>query len=153
MSVNPIFYGGPFMWRSLLLTLVLFTGCLQHEVNPDPDLTPLPVPPPVEPIGPGSLKVFILYESDDINKLPPAQVNAIQSSKLRAWFESHQADYRIWDQHTDVTHAEPFWQKAIKLPHGPLPWMWISANQKSQEGALPPTLEATLKLLDASVQP
>lgn len=141
--------GDLIMWRSLLLAVVLISGCLQHDTNPTPD--PQPVPQPVEPIEPGLTKVLILYESDDFKTLPPSQVNAIQSAKLRKWLDVHQADYRIWDKDTDATHADPFWQKSLKLPHGALPWMWISANGKSRDGAMPKTIDDTLKTLDAAL--
>ena len=137
------------MWRYLLLATVLFAGCLQHDVAPTPD--PPPVPQPVEPVDPGALKVLILYENDDFPQMPPSQVNAIQSTKLRGWLIEHRADFRIWDQHTDTRHADPFWQKSIKLPHGKLPWMWVSTNNKSHDGGMPTTIEDTLKLLDTTV--
>lgn len=142
------------MWR-FLLSLLLLCGCLRQDVLPvDPVNPPTPVVDPVTPpapIEPGSLKVLILYESSEKHLLPPSQLNALHSLNVVEWLESHQADYRIWDQHADTSHAEPFWQQAIKLPHGPLPWIWITGpGIKGVNGPYPTTDAEVVQLLERS---
>lgn len=155
-SRNPTPVIGPVVMLALLvgqcLGLLLLVGCLRPDVGPGPDVIPVTPVTPVEPLDPSGLKVLVLYESDDLGKLPPAQVHAIQSRKVRAWLDSHQADYRIWDQHTDTTHSPDFWRQAMKLPRERLPWIWISDAKSSRDGPLPANTDAVLQLLDSTLK-
>ena len=100
-----------------LWLILLLCGCLVPDpvpVIPDDGQKPAPVVPSVE----GPLKVLILYEADtaEFQKLPPSQILAIQSLKLRNFLQAKGADWRIWDQHVNTASEPKFWQDAIKMP-------------------------------------
>ncbi len=143
------------MWR-LLISLLLLAGCLRQDILPIDHIEPPtpvvdPVTPPA-PLEPGSLKVLILYESSEKHLLPQSQLNALHSLNVIEWLESHQADYRIWDKDTNTSHAGQFWQQAITLPHGPLPWIWITGpGVKGVNGPYPKTDAEVVQLLEQSV--
>lgn len=142
------------LW-SLIVLVAFLPGCLRQDILPD--VTPPPVVvDPVDPVTPDTndpLRVLILYEQDDLKHLPPSQVDALQSLKVLDWLDSHGADYRIWDQHVKTQFAPEFWQQAVQLPHGKLPWIWISGKgHRGVNGAFPESTDAVLQLLDSTVK-
>lgn len=133
--------------RYLLLFLILFGGCLRPDAVPP---APKPVDPVVDPVVTnGTMRVLILHENDDRRNYSPETIATLNSPELKQWLTDHKADWRIWDQHVDTQYADPFWQKAVKLPHGELPWIWISPadGSKGVNGPLPKTLAETMELL------
>lgn len=133
--------------RYLLLFLVLLGGCLRPDAVPP---APKPVDPAVDPVVTnGTMRVLILHENDERRNYSPETIATLNSPELKQWLTDHKAEWRIWDQHVDTQYADPFWQKAVKLPHGELPWIWISPadGSKGVNGPLPKTLAETMELL------
>lgn len=133
--------------RYLLLLLVLLSGCLRPDPVPVDPKPPVPVVDPV--ITDGKLKVLILFEADELPGLPTEQLLAIQGPEVRDWLTSHNADWRIWDQHIDTKFADKFWQDAVKLPRDSLPWIWITGGTgKGVKGPLPKSSSEIIALLE-----
>lgn len=136
-----------FCWAFALLLLILCSGCLRPDPVPVDPKPPVPVVDPV--VTTGAMRVLILHENDDRAKYSWDTIETLSSPKLIEWLNTHKAEWRIWDQNIDTQYAEPFWQKAVDLPHGDLPWIWISPadGSKGVNGPLPKTLAETLELL------
>ena len=132
------------MIKHLLVILVLLvSGCLQKtSVEPAPKVEPVVVS--------SGLKMLLLYENDpaELVKLPQSQLSIIQSQKLRAKLKEAGADFRIWDKDVNVSNETEYWKNAIKLPHGPLPWIWISNGSDGVNGPLPKSLDDMIKLVE-----
>lgn len=85
---------------------------------PDPGPTP-PDPTPPAPVPTGPLRVLILYESEDLPKMPPGQLDALYSRKVRdALNDACASDgpvkaWRIWDKDTDASASSREWQAAL----------------------------------------
>lgn len=137
--------------RYWLLFLIALLGCVQPTTPPAPLPTPdvQPVEPPAPVVTDGKLRVLILFEADDIPSLPVEQMLALQGPEVRAWLTSHNADWRIWDQHIDTKFSDKFWQDAVKLPRDSLPWIWITGgNGKGAKGPLPKSAAEIIALLE-----
>lgn len=135
--------------RYLLLLLILMGGCLRPDAVPPGPTPPAPVVDPNPPAPAGVMRVLILHENDDRRNYSPETIATLNSPELKAWLTDHKAEWRIWDQNVDTQYADPFWQKAVKLPHGDLPWIWISPadGSKGVNGPLPKSLAETMELL------
>lgn len=135
--------------RYLLLFLILLSGCVRPEVSPQPNPDQVVNPPTPVAID-AKLRVLILFENDELGRLPTSQLLAIQGPQIRDWLKANNAEFRIWDQHTDTQYADKFWQEAIKLPHQSLPWIWISGGKdgKGVNGPLPQSADDVIALLE-----
>lgn len=101
------------------------------------------VKPPIE----GGNAVLIVYESGKL--LPVQQAPIINSTRLRDWAESHQAEFRAWDYRTQVTRAEDSrFVPALKASRPSLPWLYGTIGGKGVDQALPQNIDATLQALD-----
>jgi hypothetical protein len=114
---------------------------------------PVDPPKPPAPIVADGLHVLIVYESADLQKLPPGQLSALKSQTVRDYLdgrcakENGVAAWRIWDADVDTKESSKAWQDAMKRPRASLPWIVISDGKSGFEGPLPGTVDATLELL------
>jgi len=114
----------------------------------------LPIPLPVKPIEQPGFRVLMVYESEDLTKLPPAQKSVLQSTIVREYLnakcskgaDGKTPDYRILDAHTDTTSDSKWWQDAMKRKRDSLPWIVISDGTTGYEGPLPKTVDEALAL-------
>lgn len=150
----------------------LFTACVN---NPDATAAPLtaskwvvvtatqPMVDPVKPLKPDGKSPFaepglhclILYESDALQNLPTAQQDAINSTAVRTYLDTHcvrEADgtpsYRIWDDDVDARNDLPLWQKALaSAPRDNGPYIAVGGERGGYVGKLPGDEAALLDLL------
>ncbi len=123
---------------------------------------PGPGPPPVPPVPPGpvpipttGLKVMLIYETADLEKLPPKQLSIINAKPIRDYLNAKtvpttDGGKRGWyftDQNTDFSGESKTWQDAIRRPRSQVPWLIISNGTSGYEGPLPADVTATLELL------
>ncbi len=155
----------PFLkWASQIVLTAVLTVALLHmpgcpTPGPLPPVPPGPVPP-VPPVPPGpvqGLRVLILEESADRNKLPLGQLAIILGTQMRTFLDaktptgkdgkSHQ--WRIWDKDVSADNDEPEWKAMLARPHPTLPWI-VLADAKGTvafEGPLPATVDETVSLI------
>lgn len=108
---------------------------------------PPPVPDVDPPIPTAEFRVLILEETADRSKLPLSQLSVITSAPLRTWLKENGVKWRVWDQNIDAANEDAAWQAALKLPHGPLPWIHVSNGTTGFSGPLPLTVEETKTLI------
>lgn len=142
--------------------------------KPDPKPDPKPVDP--APIPEAGLRVMIVYESQDLPKMPPAQSAIIYGAKVREYLNANcvvgpdgkTREYRFWDADVDASGESKLWQGAFKRsktkiaewepikdadgkvigPSSALPWLLISNPGKGGfEGPLPADVDAFLSLV------
>lgn len=121
--------------------------------GPNPPQPPGPTPP--APIPGDGLRVLIVYESADLSKLPPAQLNVLYAKSVRDYLDSHcvkgpdgkTPEYRIWDQNVPTANEAKTWQDAMKRSRSGLPWLIVSNGKTGFEGPLPPNTDAMLRTL------
>lgn len=107
------------------------------------------LPPAVDPIPGDEFRVLLVYESDDLDNYPRAQVDAMYSSEVRQYLMANcpANGYRILDQHADTGLDLPIWQEAMKRERKSLPWLVIDAKGGGYEGPMPADSAALLDLL------
>ena len=98
--------------------------------------------------------MLILLEKDDDTKLPPSQLDAINSFVVRSYLNQkcpkvgNQPEYRIWDKDTNPANESKLWQDAFNKAKGKeTPWIIVSNGKTGFEGPLPKTVEALLALV------
>lgn len=117
-----------------------------------------PKPPPVDPTpapAPGTspfpadagFKVLVVYEKDELAKLPQSQLAAITSADVRAYLtaKAGQDGYVFTDK--DVSYSAKLWADAMKRERKSLPWIVVGNGKTGYEGPLPGNVDDTLKLL------
>jgi hypothetical protein len=131
--------------RYLILALLL-AGCMP-PAHPKPPEIDVPAPDVIDDDSP--LRVLIVYERDDVRKLPQDQRDIIDGPAFRAWLKEHDADWRIWDQHVDASSAaDPFWRDALKQPRTGVPWLYASKGSDAISGPLPSNVELSTKAVE-----
>ena len=118
-------------------------------VSPDPVPVPEPPIPDVDPPIPGdSLSMLIVEEVNDRGDLSADQVGIFTSVPLREWLDSHDVEWRIWDQNVETKFEAEKWRQALAKPRDALPWIYVSNGKSGYSGPLPETVEATIELLE-----
>lgn len=122
---------------------------------PGPGPGPAPTPNPVNPapIPEPGFRVLILFESMEV--LPAAQQSILTGKRVRDYLDAKcvtepdgkTKGYRIWDKDTVSDADLPVWSKAMKRPHGSIPWIIVSNGTTGFEGPLPATVDEALSLL------
>lgn len=105
---------------------VVVEGETPAPVPPRPVDPPSPVDPPAPtPVPTGPLRVLVLYESEDLPRMKPGQLDALYSRKVRdALDDACAADgpvkaWRVWDRDTDASAASKEWQAALARARRP----------------------------------
>jgi len=139
---------------ALGVALTLGKTACDQKPNPEPiPVDPTPAPKPPAPIVGDGLHVLIVYESADLQKLPPGQLSALKSQTVRDYLdgrcakENGVAAWRIWDADVDTKESSKAWQDAMKRSRQSLPWLIISDGRSGYEGPLPGNVADTLELL------
>jgi hypothetical protein len=129
--------------------------------SPDPQPTPpTPTPPPgptpdPAPIPEAGFRVLMVYETGEVQKLPPAQGSVLYSKQIRDYLDSKcvvgrdgkTREWRIWDKDIDTTNETAIWQSAMKRDRKSVPWIVISNGKTGFEGPLPASVSEALALL------
>lgn len=117
--------------------------------NPPPGPNPTPAPIPLS-----GLRVLILEETGDRQKLPPSQAAILTSTEVRSLLNTKCAkgrdgspEFRLFDADADLSLQEKHWQDAAKLKRDSLPWLVISDGKQGYQGPLPPTIPDMLALI------
>lgn len=121
---------------------------------PPPNPPPGPHDPPAPPIPLSGLRVLILEETGDRQKLPSSQAAILTSTEVRAVLNTKCAkgpgglpEFRLFDADADLSLQEKHWQDAAKLKRDSLPWLVISDGKQGYQGPLPPTIPDMLALI------
>ena len=126
--------------------------------DPDDDDEDEPTDAPFPAPG---FSVLMLYEAQEVNKLPTSQQAIFSSPDLREWLASNcikltdsRPASRLWDNSLsdeEVKNAPPTMRNALPLvrsqANGRLPWIAISNGSSGYTGELPKTINETLELL------
>lgn len=120
-----------------------------------PPGSPKPIDPPVDPapIPFDGNRVLIVYETGKV--YPSATQGIIFGQKVRDYLNSKcvigkdgkTREWRIFDQDIDASGDSPLWAGAMARKRTAVPWIVISTGKAGFEGALPATVDETLKLL------
>lgn len=139
-------------WLPWALVLVLLLnqqgGCNIHW--PTPDHGPTPAPIPAE-----GLHVLFVWDKQKANEYDRGQLEAIQSSAVRLYLDSHAAkgadgktpEYRMFETTSDVSQESKLFKDAFARPRSSLPWVWIVKGNRGYEGPVPKTPDELLALL------
>lgn len=109
-----------------------------------------------EPAAAGALRVVVVYESAELPKLPPDQLNCLYSLRVREYLDSHCAkgpdgktpEFRIYDKDSDPSKDSPAMAQLFGRQRKSLPWIVVAkGNRIVAEAPLPGDTEAMLKLL------
>lgn len=123
-------------------------------VDPKPTPAPTPTPASTSPFAADGLHVMIVYESED--NLPPAQQSIIFGKEFRDYLnvncvvgpDGKTKAWQIWDKDVDSASAPKVYRDAFARPRKSIPWIIVGDGKTGYEGALPATVEATIKLID-----
>lgn len=127
---------------------------------------PVPIPDPVVEVdtapfpSPDGLRVLILVETEDNNKLLPGHQEILFGEMVRKWLaentirETGSAGYRIWDDDytaEQLARVGAVWRNAYEVAKaksaGKLPWVVAAKGNKGYNGPLPGTADEFIKLL------
>lgn len=125
------------------------------SVAPTPDPKPPGPTPDPTPMPQGELRVLIVYESEDLPKLPDAQRAIVYSLKVRKALDAACADdgarkgYRMFDKDIDASGDTKGWADLMKKDRPALPYVYFTRGGAiAYEGALPADVPSFLALLD-----
>lgn len=124
-----------------LLTLFVLVGCPVYDNGPGPAPEPKPSPLPVD-----SLKILIIEESAERNKLTRGQLNMISSTTLRSKIKELDGEFLILDQHVkmEAGRVDEWIMQAFALERKSLPWLIIAGPKGAWIG---PLLESTDEII------
>lgn len=128
---------------------------------PIPPVPPVPPVPPTPPTPPSPIpvagnRVLIVYETGELGKLSPQQLNILYAAPVRtalnnfAVFDAaaKQKEWRIWDKDVDTSAESKLWQDAMKIPRTQVPWVIISTGKSGFSGPLPSSVDEFMALLN-----
>lgn len=114
------------------------------------------VPPNPAPFPSDGLRVLILEETADRNKIPRSQQEILTSTKLVAWLNQHcvKNGWRKFDDDLaadDMKFAAPVWQEAFtqtkEHSKGVTPWIAITDGKSGESMPLPQTEAELMAIL------
>jgi len=111
-----------------------------------PPVDPAPIPLP-------GLRVMIVEESKERDRLLPGQQAAILGKQVRDYLnakcvkEGMQPAYWIIDKDVPVDGLEKHWRDVFARPRKSLPWLIVSNGKTGYEGELPKNLDETMAIL------
>ena len=126
---------------------------------PVPPLPPDPKPPdpPVPPPGPVTdLRALVIYETADLSKLTPAQLNILYAKSVRDYLNAKTPlgpdgkthEWRIYDKDVDLSADAPLWKELMSRPRASTPWVVLHGGGKVlYEGPVPANVDEALALL------
>jgi len=121
--------------------------------TPDDDDPKPPAPDQEPPIDGDGLRVLIVYESSELNRLTADQRDIFYGQTVRKYLtancvqQDRYSEWRILDQDTSFVDAGSRWVKALARPRTSLPWILISNGKTGYEGPLPATASETIELV------
>jgi hypothetical protein len=126
--------------------------------EPTPPVPPGPQPPgpqPPVPPAPGGLRVLLIYETADVQRLPAQQSAVLFGKAVRDYLDAKCAtggdgrtrEWRALDKDADSSTLGVTLQSMFKRPRQSVPWIVISTDKGGYEGPLPATVDAALALL------
>lgn len=95
-----------------IIGLVLVEKYYEHTTHPNPNPGPVPG---------GKLWVCMVEETSQRSQLPPAQLNALMSTDVRDYLNSHcdrengTATWRLFDKDQDLTNESKEWQDEFNV--------------------------------------
>lgn len=121
---------------------------------PDPPMPPDPPPSPA-PIPLPGLRVLIVIEEMEANKLTAGQRATIYGVPMRDWLDSKcvvgtdgkTKEWRIFDKDVRTDSAEKHWRDVMQRRPASVPWLIVSNGKAGYEGPLPGTPEETKALI------
>lgn len=142
----------PFSWDSVK-TIITVGAPTPSPIDP---VIP-PVPPDGLPIDGMGLRVLVVYETSDLqrlNKESHGQFITLYAPELRSWLTANcvkdasgMPEWRFLDPDVPYTDANDVWSKALAKPRTSLPWIAISNGVTGFAGPLPSTPEDSLALV------
>jgi len=119
---------------------------------PEPGPGPKPDPAPIPDAG---FRVLMIYETAEVQSLPPAQSSVLFSKQVRDYLDKKCAtgrdgktkEWRIWDKDIDTAGESKAWQAAMSRKRESVPWIVISNGSTGYEGPLPANVADALSLL------
>lgn len=119
---------------------------------PEPGPGPKPDPAPIPDAG---FRVLMIYETAEVQSLPPAQSSVLFSKQVRDYLDKKCAtgrdgktkEWRIWDKDIDTAGESKAWQAAMSRKRDAVPWIVISNGSTGYEGPLPANVADALSLL------
>lgn len=124
--------------------------------NPKPvDPVDPPQPKVDPPIAGEGLKILIVFDEQNQNKLPAGQQALLYGKEMRDFLNSKcvvgpdgkTKEFRIWDKDTDATSESKQWQDAFKRNRTANPWIVISNGKTGFEGPLPKSVSEAMELI------
>ena len=138
--------------RDVIRRTLVVSG-LGPQPPPKPVDPPIPTPVDPPPIVQNGNRFLVIYETSEVNKLPPAQQAILTSTVLRLYLlgkcavnKNLTSEMRFLDPDTEFTKDDQVWRDAMKLPRGPLPWLVVSNGRAGFSGPLPKTVDETLAI-------
>ncbi len=113
--------------------------------------TPDPSHPAPTPIVEKGMRVLWVVETRD--KVPQYITDETASTEVRDYLDTHcakdgtQPGYRVYDPHTDVSHAPEIWQSMMKAERKSVPWLYIANGRKVSSGVPPKDIPSLMTLL------
>ena len=109
--------------------------------NPDKDDGSAPIPD-------AGLWVMIVYEQQELPKIPASQQSVIFGQAVREYVKSKGGKLLATDQNAVVTTGDPAWGKMLALKRQSIPWLVISKDGKTGcQVPLPKTVDEMMALL------
>lgn len=140
---------------------VVVSGGVVPPVPPkpiDPPVPPGPKPDDNPPIPNEGFRVMIVYENNpktEAERMTKEQQAILGSPSIRAYLDSKcpkgqdgkTPEWRLFEQHDDLSNETNVWKLAMQMPRQSLPWIVISDGKTGFSGPLPKTEAETLALL------
>lgn len=106
------------------------------------------------PFPAAGFRSLIVYEQEELSKLPPSQLTVLNSTAVRGYLNSKcvkgpdgkTPEWRVLDRHADTKHESELWQEMLAKPCPSLPWLYVG-DRNGESVALPATEAETLAIL------
>lgn len=123
--------------------------------GPTPPIPPGPTPPgptppppdPPAPIAGDGLKVLIVFEKKEQQKLTPGQINAIWGEEMYSYMKAKSGEILVADKDENVDHIHARWKDALARPRRTMPWIIVSNGKTGTEQELPKSAAEIIALI------
>ena len=91
------------------------------------------------------LTVVIIEETESRASLPQSQLNAINSKKWREYLSEKNGQWRVIDQHANISSEKEWVKEAISLDRESIPWLIVANPSSVSSSKFPEDLEKLME--------
>ena len=124
-----------FRESSILALVIILSGTFWGLGNRNPST----------PVRVDRLTVVIIEETESRDSLPQSQLNAINSKKWRDYLFKNNGQWRVIDQHANISNENKWVKESFSLKRDSIPWLIIADVNRLRSMPMPANIEVFMQ--------